>query len=358
MQFGFLISLLLHALILGWGLIAMTSARDFKKPETPSIALEIITSDELAQMSKGSETAKELEAKAAKDAQGKAEKEPPKPKVAAAAPPPPPPPPQEQSKLEELVKEAAKPEPPPPEPKPPEQKPPPPLTPPPQEQAKLDDLVKEAAKPEPAPPVPPPPVPPPKPPDPPKAVEKPKPPAPKPKPPPVKVAEAKPLPAKPTPPANKPSSFDEQMRKAGLAADDAEPSPLLDKDPRRQKSAQSTASADPASKAKTAAGTRDGQAARTSQSEMNALAGQLAGLIKACYRAQAGNAVERDELIVKLRFDLGPDGMLKGEPIVLEAARFSLGTQWAVNALKGCQPYRLDPEKYTAWKEWDFTFRP
>ena len=91
---------------------------------------------------------------------------------------------------------------------------------------------------------------------------------------------------------------------------------------------------------------------------MAALAGQLARMIKGCYRAQAGNAVDRSELVVKLRFDLGPDGMLRGEPVVLEAARFSLGTQWAVNALKGCQPYRLDPEKYQAWKEWDFIFEP
>ena len=65
-----------------------------------------------------------------------------------------------------------------------------------------------------------------------------------------------------------------------------------------------------------------------------------------------------EDLIVKLRFDLGPDGMLRGEPQVLEAARFNLGTQWAVSALKGCQPYKLDPEKYQAWKEWDFTFQP
>ena len=83
MRFGFPISLLLHALILGWGLIAMKSTRDFKKPDIQPIALEIFTSDELAEMRKGDEKSKDLNAKAAKDAQGKAEKEPLKPKKLA-----------------------------------------------------------------------------------------------------------------------------------------------------------------------------------------------------------------------------------------------------------------------------------
>ena len=52
MRWGFSISLLLHALILGWGLVAMKSARDFKKPEVQSIALDIVTSDKLEQMRK------------------------------------------------------------------------------------------------------------------------------------------------------------------------------------------------------------------------------------------------------------------------------------------------------------------
>ena len=60
MRLGFPISLLLHALILGWGLIAMKSTRDFKKPDIQPIALEIITAEELAQMRKGDEKSKEL----------------------------------------------------------------------------------------------------------------------------------------------------------------------------------------------------------------------------------------------------------------------------------------------------------
>jgi hypothetical protein len=373
MRFGVPISLLLHALILGWGLIAMKSTRDFKKPDIQPIALEIITADELAQMRKGDDKSKELEAKAAKDAQGKAEKDPPKPKVAVAAPPPPPPPPppepepepaKEEPKpdpIKEKIEQAAKePEPPkPPEPKPPEVKPPEPPKPEPKPEAA--DALAAMKENEPKPPAPAlPPLPPAKPPEPPKAVEKPKPPPPpKPKPAP-KVAEAKPAPAppRPTPPANKPSSFDEQMRKAGLAPEDAPPDPLLDKDPRRKEAAKSVASAAPASPAKTAAGSRDGQGQKVSQSEVGRLAAELSRQIKECYRAQGGNAVDREELMVKLRFDLATDGMLRGEPVVLEAARFSLATQWAVNALKGCQPYKLDADKYQAWKEWDFTFRP
>ena len=148
------------------------------------------------------------------------------------------------------------------------------------------------------------------------------------------------------------------MRKAGLTPDDAPPDPLLNKDPRRQLAMQSTASTEPVGKPRTAAGTRDGLGQKVSQNEMAALARQLAGMIKGCYRAQAGNAIALEDLVVKLRFDLTPEGMLRGEPVVLEAARFGLGTQWAVNALKGCQPYRLDPEKYQAWKEWDFIFQP
>jgi outer membrane biosynthesis protein TonB len=369
MRFGFPISLLLHALILGWSLIAMKSTRDFKKPDVQPIALEIITAEELAQMRKGDDKSKELTATAAKDAQGKAEKEPPKPKVTvtAAAPPPPPPAPPEPVKeppkpdpipdpIQEKIEQAAKEPPPPkpPEPKPPEVKPPEPPKPEPQK-PEADDALAAMKDNQPKPP----PLPPAKPPEPPpKVVEKkpPPPPKPKPAPPAPKVAEAKPT-AKPAPPANKPSSFDEQMKKAGLT-DDSPPDPLLNKDPRKQQAMQSTASAEPTGKPKTAAGARDGQGQKVSQNEMAALAGQLARMIKGCYRAQAGNAVERGELVVKLRFDLGPDGMLRGEPTVLEAARFSLGTQWALSALKGCQPYRLDPEKYQAWKEWDFVFEP
>ena len=121
---------------------------------------------------------------------------------------------------------------------------------------------------------------------------------------------------------------------------------------------QTTASADPVGKPKTAAGSRDGQGQKVSQNEQSRLAAQLGQMIKSCYRAQAGGAVNKEDLMVKMQFDLTPDGMLKGEPIVVTPARFSLGTQWALNALKGCQPYRLDPEKYSGWKAWDFDFQP
>jgi hypothetical protein len=80
MRFGIPISLLLHALILGWSLIAMKSTREFKKPDIQPIALEIITEGELAQMRKGDEKSKEKELEAAKDSQSLAQKETPKPK--------------------------------------------------------------------------------------------------------------------------------------------------------------------------------------------------------------------------------------------------------------------------------------
>lgn len=354
MRIGIVISLVLHALILGWTLITMATTRDFKKPEVQIVSVEFVSPSDSSTPRKGDEKAKEAEAKA-KESQGKAEKDPPKPRVVATTPPPPPAaeppkpePAKEEPKPDPIKQMIETPPPPPPEVKPEPPKPEPPKLEPKPEAAEALEAMKQNTPP-----------PPPKPPEPPKPVVQappPKPPAPKPKPKPVQVAEAKP-PVTPPVPARKPSTFDDQMRKAGLEPGDTPPPPLLNKDPRRSQTARTVAADDPNATANRANGPRDGNS-RPSKGEVNQLASQLGGMIRNCYRAQGGNSLAPEDLIVKLQFDLGPDGMLRGEPVVLQPARFSLATEWAVSALKGCQPYRLDADKYQGWKEWDFIFRP
>ena len=343
----------MHALILGWGLIAMKSTREFKKPEVQSVALEIITEGELAQMRKGDEKSKEKDPEAAKDSQSQAQKEPPKPKpkpVVAPPPPPPEPPKEPEVKPEEVLKEMAKTEPkPPPLPpeKAPEKAPEPP--PPPKEEPKPDDILKEMAK---AAPKPAPPPPPPKPPDPPpKAAEKPKPaPPPKPKPQP-KLAEAKPVPTPPVKPGNKPSTFDAQQ----IAA-------LIDKSPNAAPAPASTASPAPTQKAsKTAAGIRDGQGPTLSRNEQQALTAQLVGQIKRCWRPPTG-IPDAKNVIPVVSFKLGRDGSVSGSPVVLNrqgTSSFQLASEAATRAILQCQPYDMPADKYDGgWSAVELDFDP
>lgn len=342
MRLGLPISLLLHALILAWGLIAMKSTRDFKKIEPVSIALEIISEGELAQMRKGDEKSKEKELEAVKDSQSQAQKETPKPKPVAAQPPPPPPKPpepvKEEPKPEDVLKEMAK-----TEPKPPEVKPEPPK--PPEPKPEADDALAAMKDNQPKPP----PVPPPKPPEPPKAAEKkPVPPKPKPTPPPPKVAEQKTAPVQP---GKKPSTFDAQQ----IAA-------LIDKSPNAAPAPASTASPAPTQKAsRTAAGVRDGTGPKLSQNEQQALVGRLVAQIERCWRPPTGIPDAKSAIPV-ISFKLQRDGSVVGSPTIVNrqgSPSFQLASEAATRAIMQCQPYDMPADKYDGgWSEVELNFDP
>jgi colicin import membrane protein len=127
--FGFAISVLLHAGLLAWALVNISSTPPFKIGGPEPVEVALITDEDLVRLKKGSRRSKLLESKQAESQEGKAEKPVKNPK--AAPPPPPessePPPPEPASsepkpdpiaaKIAALAKpEAAKPEPPKPDP--------------------------------------------------------------------------------------------------------------------------------------------------------------------------------------------------------------------------------------------------
>jgi hypothetical protein len=64
-------------------------------------------------------------------------------------------------------------------------------------------------------------------------------------------------------------------------------------------------------------------------------------------------------LEVILRVSFGPKGQLVGEPVLLQAPASERGPLLvgiALNALKGCYPYKLPASKYADWKTLDLKF--
>jgi outer membrane biosynthesis protein TonB len=69
-----------------------------------------------------------------------------------------------------------------------------------------------------------------------------------------------------------------------------------------------------------------------------------------------------DEVKVKLRVLMTPEGRLAAEPILIEASASMKGPllmQGAIRALQACQPYAMLPvERYGEWKVLDLNFTP
>jgi hypothetical protein len=69
-----------------------------------------------------------------------------------------------------------------------------------------------------------------------------------------------------------------------------------------------------------------------------------------------------DDLRVKLRVLMTPDGRLAAEPILIEASASMKGPllmQGAIRALQACQPYAMLPaDRYGEWKVLDLSFTP
>lgn len=69
-----------------------------------------------------------------------------------------------------------------------------------------------------------------------------------------------------------------------------------------------------------------------------------------------------DDVRVKLRVLMTPDGRLAAEPILIEASASTKGPllmQGAIRALQACQPYAMLPaDRYGEWKVLDLSFTP
>jgi colicin import membrane protein len=157
-QFGLIISLCLHAALLGWAVLNIQTLAPLHVAEPEPVAVDLIAPGEVTKLRLGLRTAKQLKAQPKESPKPDvAKKEAPKPTPVATAPPPPEPP---AAAKEEPKPEPAKTEPPPklepePKPDPPAAEPPkpePPKPEPPKEQSeKVAALPPEPA---PAPPVP------------------------------------------------------------------------------------------------------------------------------------------------------------------------------------------------------------
>ena len=234
----------------------------------------------------------------------------------------------------------------PPGPKPvPEASPPKPAPPP------------SAAAAPPAPPVPPPPEQKPAPPPPPPPVPAPKPAPPPPPPKPVAKVEAPtPAPERPQRVARPqaraearkydPGQFDALLK--NLAAQDTPPSP--DEPPQNTQTASGAPSSQP----------RAPLGSQLSASEVDMIREQ----ISRCWNIPAG-ARDAKDLVVELRVEVGPDGMVQ-QAIIVDQAReasdpfFRAAAESARRAFfnPDCRPLRLPPDKYEIWKDMIVDFSP
>jgi len=71
---------------------------------------------------------------------------------------------------------------------------------------------------------------------------------------------------------------------------------------------------------------------------------------------------DSDEVKVKLRVMMTPQGKLAAEPVLIEASASEKGPllmRSAISALQACQPYAMLPvDRYGEWKVLDLDFTP
>ncbi len=381
MYFGLLVSVVLHATLLGWSVVSFQSTPELRTPTIEPIAVEMISPTELTRLTRGSRTATLREARAKEsDTTEATPKETSKPRPPISQPPPPPPPPEPPS-----------PAPPEPAQQKPAEAPPPPPPPPPAPAAapepdraaleqKLADLAlqqaeeskREAqakakaeadakAKAE--------------------AEAKAK-----------ADAEAKAraeaeAEAKAKAEAEAKRKVDEkrkadeakrlaeqkrkqeEARKKKLAEEKAKAqfsadrlSALLDKspDPRAQAPAAPQPSKDTKAKGPVL-GAAEGRDSVLSSSEAGMLAGLLSRAVSRCWNVISGVA-GTENVVVRMEVRLNRDGTLVGPPKVTNSDGspvFAHVADSAVRAMIACAPYQLPPDMYEGgWEHINFAFRP
>jgi len=148
-HFGLIISLCLHAAVLGWAVLNISTLEPLSVAEPEPIAVDLVTPGEVTKLRLGSRSAKQLQAQPKESPRPDiAKKEAPKPTPVATAPPPPAPEPAAPAK------EDPKPEPPKAEPPPKVVPPAPPPVPEPSKDPVADKLAALPPEPQAAPPVP------------------------------------------------------------------------------------------------------------------------------------------------------------------------------------------------------------
>jgi outer membrane biosynthesis protein TonB len=93
----------------------------------------------------------------------------------------------------------------------------------------------------------------------------------------------------------------------------------------------------------------------------SALIAEFRRHLKTCSKLPASLS-GADDVKVKLRVLMTPDGRLAAEPILIEASASMKGPllmQGAIRALEACQPYAMLPaDRYGEWKVLDLSFTP
>ncbi|HWV81313.1 MAG TPA: cell envelope integrity protein TolA [Hyphomicrobiaceae bacterium] len=374
MYFGLLVSVVLHATLLGWTIVSIQGTPELKAPEVEPIAVEMISPSDLTRLTRGSRRATLKEARAKDSPEVEATpKESTRPRPPVAQPPPPPPPPA--------------PEPPAPEPpaqqKPAEAPPPPPPAPAPtpepdraaleqkladlalqqaeeakrQAQAKAEAEAKaraeaeakaraeaeakakakaeaeakakaeaEAKR---------------------KAEEK-------------RRADLKRKQEEKRREAARLKKIAEEKAKAKFDADRL--AALLDKSPDPRSAAPAAPQPSTDTKAKgPVLGAREGQDSTLSASQRGWLAKLLGDAVGRCWNVMAGvSGVER--LVIKVQVRLNRDGTIIGAPKVTNSdgsPLFALAADSTVRAMIECAPYNLPQDMYTdGWEYIEFAFRP
>lgn len=347
MKAGLTTSVILHAAVLGFGLVSLSSPRAFEVADVEALPVDIVPIESMTQIQQGDKkapakekpapvpTAKpEVVENAQKVGENQVDTEKPvtpeaKPKpvetAAAAAPSPEPAPRPIEDKKPEPVKQ--------PEPKP---VPATEVTPQPQ--------PKQEVKPDPAPQT---------------AVTE------------TAEAEAVKLPESAPSPASRPQPPQAQTAKAPERKDSEKPAKQQANRPKSDekefnadevaallnKEKASGGGAKRSTQEASLGGEKNTGGTKLSQSEMDALRGQ----VQRCWNVPAG-AMDGDTLKVSVKFKLDRSGVLEGDPEIINGGGAS-GVQRAAaeaarRAVVRCSPYTLPADKYDAWADVIVNFDP
>jgi hypothetical protein len=104
-----------------------------------------------------------------------------------------------------------------------------------------------------------------------------------------------------------------------------------------------------------------GDAAPAKDNLSSSLVEPLRRHLKTCSKLPAALSLS-DNVAVKLRVQMSPDGRLAAEPVLIEGTASVKGVELmrgAIAALSACQPYaELPKERYGEWKVLDLSFTP
>lgn len=351
MQFGLIVSILLHAAVLGWAFITIHTQRELRMAEPEAIITGLVSENDLTKLKQGVRTAKQLEAVAKEVPKPDvAKKDAPKPKVVTAPPPPPEPP---APKADPIAEKLASAEPPPQAPAPP--------APTAEEQKKLDAMLQEQALKEEQ-----------------RRAEE------------QKRAEEERRQAEAKKKADdekrqkdaadrkkredekkkratevKRKQEEEEKRRQEEAKKKFNPDAierqlaLLDRDPRKKNAPAATPTPEKETKQKgPTLGAPEGRDQQISAGEVAMLRARISSRLKVCWRLPSGGGGS-DTPAVTVRWRMKPDGSVDGEPQVEQPrgdALFRIAAEAAVRAVRECSPFDLPTDKYAAWRviTWEF----